>query len=93
VSNLDAFSDGLRVLTTILVEHLRASLRRAFRRRRAPAVSTPAVPAHGLIHAQTFLVRWLYLFLQSVEHDPPCPHPGHGRRLSSRCIDRWRMIT
>jgi glycosyltransferase involved in cell wall biosynthesis len=79
VSNLDAVSDGFRVVTTILVEHLRASLRRALRRR-TPGARTAAIPAHDLIPAQTFLARMLYLLLQSVEHGPPCPHPGHGRR-------------
>ena len=33
MSNLDAFSDGLRVLTTILAERSRAYLRRLFMRR------------------------------------------------------------
>src|SRR5499427_6625278 len=52
VSNLDAFSDGLRVLTTILVERRRA--RRHHRsRRRAPGARAAAVPVSGLVHMQT----------------------------------------
>ena len=42
VSNLDAFSDGLRVLTTILAERRRAR-RRHRSRRHAPGARTPAV--------------------------------------------------
>jgi glycosyltransferase involved in cell wall biosynthesis len=70
VSNLDAFRDGLRVLTTILLER-----RRARSRRHAPGARTPAAPARGLIHMETAFVRMLYV-LHSTEH-PPSPHaPG-----------------
>jgi glycosyltransferase involved in cell wall biosynthesis len=75
VSNLDAFSDGLRVLTTILVER-----RRARSRRRAPGVLTAAVSARGLLYMETAFVRTLYL-LHSIEHGCPCIH-GRDHRLS-----------
>lgn len=77
VSNLDAFSDGLRVLTTILVER-----RRARSRRRAPGVLTAAVSARGLLHMETAFVRTLYL-VHSIEHGCPCVH-GRDHRLSGR---------
>jgi hypothetical protein len=69
VSNLDAFSDGLRVLTTILVErrHARSRHRSV---RRAPGARTAMVPASGLIHMEKALVRMFYI-LYSIEH-------GHG---------------
>jgi len=70
VSNLNAFGDGLRVLTTILVERRRAR-RRHRTRRRASGARTAAVLAPGLIHMETALVRTLYI-LHSVEHGCPC---------------------
>jgi glycosyltransferase involved in cell wall biosynthesis len=70
VSNLDAFGDGLRVLTIILVERGRARGRHRFRRR-ASGVRTAAILAHSLIHTETALVRVLYL-LRSIEPDRPC---------------------
>ena len=70
VSNLDAFSDGLRVLTTIVAERRRAR-RRHRSRGRAPGARTAAVPALGLIHMETALVRTLYV-LHSIEHGRPC---------------------
>src|SRR5215831_15364330 len=70
-SNLDAFSDGLRVLTTILVERRRA-LRRHRSGRRASGARTAGVPAAGLIHMETALLRILYL-LYSIEHGRPWP--------------------
>jgi len=66
VSNLDAFSDGLRVLTTILVERRRA-LRRRRSRRRLPRARTAAAQARGLIHLETAFGHVLYV-LYSVEH-------------------------
>jgi len=66
VSNLDAFSDGLRVLMTILVERRRARLRY---RRRAPGARTPAVLARDLIHMETAPVH-------SIEYGPPLHTPG-----------------
>jgi glycosyltransferase involved in cell wall biosynthesis len=65
VSNLDAFSDGLRVLTTILVERRRAA------RRRAPSARIAVVLARGLIHQETAFAGVLYVLLQFVEHGPP----------------------
>ena len=68
VSNLDAFSDGLRVLTTILVEH-RSARRRHRARRRAPEARIATVQAaHGFIRMETAFVRILYA-LNSIEHD------------------------
>jgi len=79
VSNLDAFSDGLRVLTIILVERRRARCRRRSRRR-APAARTVAAPARSLLHMETVFVRMLQV-LHSIEHG--CPSiPGREHRLS-----------
>lgn len=69
VSNLDAFSDGLRVLTTILVERSRARSRHRSRRR-ASGARTAVVLARGHIHVQMALMRVLYV-LHSIEHDHP----------------------
>ena len=66
VSNLDAFSDGLRVLTTILAERRRAR-RRHCSRRRASGTRTAVVFARGLIHIESAFVRMLYV-LHSIEH-------------------------
>jgi glycosyltransferase involved in cell wall biosynthesis len=79
VSNLDAFSDGLRVLTTILAERSRAYFRRLFMRR-APGARTGRVPIRDLVHAESVLARMLYVLLHSVEHDPSGAHPEHGPR-------------
>jgi glycosyltransferase involved in cell wall biosynthesis len=60
VSNLDAFSDGLRVLTIILVERRRA--RRPHRSgRRASGARTAAVHARTLFNTETAFVRMLYV--------------------------------
>jgi hypothetical protein len=81
VSNLDAFSDGLRVLTTIMVERRRA--RRRHGARRASDAPVAAVPARGLIHVETALMRTLYA-LHSIDRGRPCIHQagapiiGHG---------------
>jgi Glycosyl transferase family 2 len=77
VSNLDAFGDGLRVLTTILVERRRARRHRRSRRR-APAVRIAAVQARGLIHVETAFVRMLYA-LHSIEPDRRYMHRGRSR--------------
>ena len=69
-SNLDAFSDGLRVLTTILVER-----RRHRSRRRAVGAPVAVVPVQGLIHTETALARVLYV-LRSLEHGHPVHIPG-----------------
>ena len=74
VSNLDAFSDGLRVLTTILVERGRARSRRRSRRRAAGAL-TVAVPARGLLEMELALVRMLHV-LHSIEHSHRPAHTG-----------------
>jgi glycosyltransferase involved in cell wall biosynthesis len=64
VSNLDAFSDGLRVLTTILVE------RRHHRSRpRTSDARTAAVQARGLVQMEAAFMRVLYV-LHSIEHGP-----------------------
>jgi glycosyltransferase involved in cell wall biosynthesis len=83
VSNLDAFSDGLRVLTIILAERSRAYLRRMFMRRVAGA-RTEWVPIRDLVHAESVLARMLYVLLHSVEHDPSGAHPEHGHRIAGR---------
>jgi glycosyltransferase involved in cell wall biosynthesis len=67
-SNLNALSDGLRVLTTILTE--RTHHRPA---RPAPRPRTTAVPAASLIHLETALARMLYL-LHTIEPDRPRRH-------------------
>ena len=71
VSNLDAVSDGLRVLTTILVELRGARRRRA--RRRASAALVAMAPARGLIQVETTLVRMLFA-LHSIDRARPCVH-------------------
>ena len=60
VSNLHAASDGLRVLTIILVEHRRARSRHRSRHR-APRARTVAVSAHALIRVEAAFVRTLYV--------------------------------
>jgi len=75
VSNLDAFGDGLRVLTTILIERRRAR-RRDLSRRRAPGAPTAAVVARGLIQMEAALVRMLYV-LRFIE--PGRPYVRQGR--------------
>jgi hypothetical protein len=78
VSNLDAFSDGLRVLTTILVERRRARCRH--RSRRTSDARIVAAPARSLLQMETAFVRMLYV-LHSIEHGCP-PIPGRHHRLS-----------
>jgi len=81
VSNLDAFSDGLRVLTTILIERRRVR-RRHCAPRRAPGVRTAAVQARAVAQVETAFVRMLYV-LYSVEHRqgiPGCPQAAGGIR-------------
>jgi glycosyltransferase involved in cell wall biosynthesis len=78
VSNLDAFSDGLRVLATILIER-----RRHRSRRRASGAPTAVVLARDLIHMETALVRLLYV-LHSIEHDRPCGHSARSPILRPR---------
>jgi glycosyltransferase involved in cell wall biosynthesis len=73
VSNLDAFSDGLRVLTTIMTEH-----RRHHRRHRAPAAPAATRPARGLIRTETTLIRMLYA-LHTIDRSRPCIHHKPAR--------------
>jgi glycosyltransferase involved in cell wall biosynthesis len=80
-SNLDAFGDGLRVLTTILVER-RRTLRRRRSRRGASGARMAATPARSLIHTETALVRMLYV-LHAIGHSP---HVHRGRPRLSRSI-------
>jgi glycosyltransferase involved in cell wall biosynthesis len=81
-SNLDAFSDGLRVLTTILVERRRARCRRRSRRR-ASGTRTVPVPARGLVQMEAALARMLYV-LHSVEHGRPCIHNARSSVIRPR---------
>jgi glycosyltransferase involved in cell wall biosynthesis len=67
VSNLDAFSDGLRVLTTILVERHRVRHRRSHRRR--SGAQTPAALARGLVQMEVAFVR-MFLAQASIERRP-----------------------
>ena len=83
VSNLDAFSDGLRVLTTILTERRRARRRHRARPRRAPAA---ARPARGLIRTETTLIRMLYA-LHTIDRGRPCVHRTE-HRLSGHELHR-----
>jgi glycosyltransferase involved in cell wall biosynthesis len=86
VSNLDAFSDGLRVLTIILVERRRA--RRHHRsRRRTPGARTAAVQARGLIRLETAFVRMVYV-MHSVEHGRPCTHRARSPIIHDRIAHR-----
>ena len=78
VSNLDAFSDGLRVLTTILVERRRAS--RHHRSHRASGARNAAVPVSGLIRMETAVVRMLFV-LHSIEHGCPCTYTGRDQHV------------
>ena len=82
VSNLDAFSDGLRVLTTILAERRRAR-RRHRPPRPAPGALAAAVPARSLIHMETALVRMFYV-LYSIEHDRPRIHQAMSPMIRPR---------
>jgi hypothetical protein len=68
VSNLDAFGDGLRVLTTILVERRHAHCRH-LSRRRASGVRTASVATRGPTHMEATLERMRYI-LHSIEHAP-----------------------
>jgi hypothetical protein len=88
VSNLDAFSDGLRVLTTILVEHRRARCRHRSRRRALGARTVPVL-ARGLIYMETAFVRMLYV-LHSIEQGRPLHTPGKiaDYPATHRIIDR-----
>ncbi len=85
-SNLDAFSDGLRVLTTILVER-----RRGRHRSRPPATGAPAtaVPARGLFRTEKALVRMLHVphFLEDG-HRLHATHTTTDYPVTDRIADR-----
>jgi len=85
VSNLDAFSDGLRVLTTIVVEHRRARLRQ--RSRRVSGLRPAVVLARGLIQMEAAFVRVLYVVL-SIEHGRLCIHRARSPIIWSRTASR-----
>jgi hypothetical protein len=80
---LDAFSDGLRVLTTILAERRRARRRHRSRRRHAAGTRTAAVLARDLIQIETAFVRMLYV-LHSIEHGRSCVHQAKSPALRLR---------
>ena len=80
VSNLDAFSDGLRVLTTIMAERRRARRRR--RSRRVPGARTVTVLARGLIYMEVALARMLYV-QRSIGHRR-LSFTGRNHRLCRR---------
>jgi hypothetical protein len=83
-SNLDAFSDGIRVLTTIMVERRRARRRR--RSRRPPAARTVTVLARGLVHMEVALARMLYV-QRSIDHRR-LSFTGQGHRSCRRGPNR-----
>ena len=74
-SNLDAFSDGLRVLTTILVERRRAR-RRHRSSRRGSGVRTASVLAGRPIHLEAPLCVYF-------AYRAPEPSPGIGSQKSA----------
>jgi hypothetical protein len=82
VSNLDAFSDGLRVLTTIVVERRRARFRHRSRHGVSGAPTT-AILARDLIHTETALVRMLYV-LHSIDHGRLCIHRARSPAIRQR---------
>jgi len=82
VSNLDAFSDGLRVLATILIERRRAR-RRHRSRRGVPGKQTAAASARGLIHVEAALLRMFYV-MHSIERGRPCRHQARSPKTRPR---------
>jgi hypothetical protein len=73
VSNLDAFSDGLRVLTTILVERRHARCRHRVRRRASGARTD----------METAFVCMLYV-LHFIQHGPLSIHRARSPTIRSR---------
>ena len=69
VSNLDAFSDGVRVLTTILAERRARHPHGA--RRRVAGAPVAAIPVPGLLRMETTFLRMLYA-LYSIDHGRFC---------------------
>jgi glycosyltransferase involved in cell wall biosynthesis len=84
VSNLDAFSDGLRVLTTILVERRRARYRQRSRRR-ASGARPAVVLARGLIDMETAFMRMLYV-VYFIEHGRLCIHRTRSPIIRPRTV-------
>src|SRR5215472_4615258 len=76
-SNLDAFSNGLRVLTTILAER-RRSRRRHRSRRRGPGVRTATIMAGRPVHPEAPLCVYFAYGNSSSTAAPPCT----GQRIS-----------
>jgi glycosyltransferase involved in cell wall biosynthesis len=89
-SNLDAFSDGLRVLTTILTERRRAR-RRHRSRRRASGVPAASVLASAPVRIEAPLCVYFTSRTTSSTAAPPCT--GHDGPLSGsdRTADRSSM--
>jgi glycosyltransferase involved in cell wall biosynthesis len=81
VSNLDAFSDGVRVLTTILVERRARRDHRA--RRRVAAAPVAAIPVRDLFHMETTFLRMLYA-LYSIDHGRFCVRRAGARAIQPR---------
>lgn len=86
VSNLDAFSDGLRVLTTILAERRRARLRQGSRHR-ASGARPALVLARGLIDMEAAFMRMLYV-VYSMEHGRLCIHRARSPIIRPRIASR-----
>jgi glycosyltransferase involved in cell wall biosynthesis len=91
-SNLDAFSDGLRVLTTILVERRRARCRQRSRRR-ASGARTASALAGGPIHLEAPLC--VYFAYRPPLSTPPPAAPTAVPSGSSHCraLDPTRAST
>jgi glycosyltransferase involved in cell wall biosynthesis len=77
-SNLDAFSDGLRVLTTILAERRRSRRRRRRSRRRGSDVRTATILAGRPVHLEAPLCVYFAYGNSSSTAAPPCT----GQRIS-----------
>ena len=80
VSNLDAFSDGLRVLTTILVERRRARCRHRSRRRCAGRTNRGGTGPRPYPHGDGPRAHALRPALHRAR--PPPHTPGQDHRLS-----------
>ena len=78
VSNLDAFSDGVRVLTTILVER---RAHRSHRARRVAGAPVAAIPVRGLVHMEATFLRMLYA-LYSIDRGRFCVYRAGAKGRS-----------
>jgi Glycosyl transferase family 2 len=85
VSNLDAFSDGVRVLTTILAE--RRARRPPGARRRVAAAPVAAIPVPGLLRMETTFLRMLYA-LYYIDHGRFCVHRAGVPTIRPRTASR-----